>query len=245
MLLYFFLMITRLKLAISNNWKNSQKIQKQYAQQTGEDCLEQRGATTCGGRKWGKVALVKQFGCSCEWFAQKRFTVISFSNFLQKGWTGSSSKCFNTVLDQWSLLQPFNYMSTMFLLLTLSSLVFQFFPRRGITPLWGWKVTLDRACSTLPDATANRAGSPSFGKREGTSCPGFSPQKGTNHGFAKHNGRQRLRLMWKLERGLETSGVLIRDIFHQNKVDVCWFEAFWRCSQTFSNLDVSGDFDDC
>ena len=64
---------------------------------------------------------------SCEWFAQERFTVISFSNFLQKGWTGSSSRCFNTVLDEWSLLQPFNYMSTI-------SLVNSFLPHLPIFP---------------------------------------------------------------------------------------------------------------
>ena len=71
------------------------------------------------------------------------------------------------------------------------------FPSRGITPLSGWKLTLDRACSTLPNAIANRARSPSCGKREGTSCPSCSPQKGTHHGFAKHNRRQRLRIVKK------------------------------------------------
>ena len=34
--------------------------------------------------------------------------------FPLNSWKGSSSRCFNTVLDQWSLLQPFNYMSTIY-----------------------------------------------------------------------------------------------------------------------------------
>jgi len=65
--------------------------------------------------------------------------------------------------------------------------------------------SLDAACSILPTAIANRALSPSFGKLEGTSRPGFSPQKGTNHGFVKHNGRQRLR-MWKKTGGWRHHG---------------------------------------
>ena len=180
--LYFFLMIrgcifqaSLLKLAVPNNWEDTAEKSQNSMHSTQEKTVWSRGGERhVEGEDEGRLFVISNVETSCEWFAQKRFavisSVISFKQTVERDRPADASIQYS-ISDHY--FNP-STMSTMFLLLTLSSLIFQFFPSRGITPLWGWKVTLDRACSTLPNVIANRARSPSFGKREGTSCPSFS-----------------------------------------------------------------------
>lgn len=146
--------------------------------------MERRGETTCGedrGRSHWSGCLIFRMSNVAVSDLHVTSSVISF-------------KKLNGIVQQVLQYNTRSVITTSTLQLYVDyvSLVNSFLPRLPIFPQ-SWN-HLDHACSTLPNAIANRAGSPSFGKREGTSCPSFSLQKGTRHGFAKHNGRQRLRM---------------------------------------------------